>query len=132
VIPNGFEDIYDVLRKDAEEEIQVSLGAEKRRVMFRSKSNRLYIRLGVINLTLSDIEINKKGIGTGTYIVKALIEYARSNRYKSIVIESTSSKEMCGIAIKLGFIPQYGFWKENVFLGDWKYEIVGEKRGIRF
>lgn len=65
-------------------------------------------------ITIARIAVNNKGIGIGSKIIEAMINYSKKNKLEAIYIESILSIEMINLALKYNFKPV----KSNIFIYD--------------
>ncbi|MBU5262085.1 GNAT family N-acetyltransferase [Bacillus atrophaeus] len=98
-----FKEIIDLFKEDSGEEVSSYISMN--RLFIDSAYNELMLRLNtsIKKLVIARIGFKNTRKGYGTKLLSYLKDYAESNGYVAIVIESVQTEEAFSFAIKNGF-----------------------------
>ena len=119
---NDFQELKEMLEEAGGEELEVwvSMG----RLFMNGLDTELMLRFDQINnkLYIARIKVRNKRRGIGTFVLKWLEDYATKNGYTTIIIESTTTREINRFAEKHGFKPNKltGIEEDGEFFGNWE------------
>lgn len=123
-----FNEIKDILEKDSEGDVITHIPYNRYVWFSGGYGVELYLKCSRDELIISRINLNNKRSGIATKILKLLKEYAINNNFKSIVVESTLTKEMNHFCLKHNFEPQFlggagCFAQDGEFYGNYKLDL---------
>lgn len=106
--PSDFEEIKEIMQKLDNTKVSIVFNSLFNTIWLQGDSgleSEIYLKIYVDKLVIARMGFNNRHKGIGTEMLRLLKDYAKKNNLKSVMVESTLTKEMNNFCRKYGFKP---------------------------